>query len=1022
MRTEETSFKTRRMLQIIFLAFGIILFRVWHLEVIQKEQKSIEAERPRKRTIVSRARRGTLIDRFNIPLATNKICYNASLYYNEIAQIPSIGWKEDENGKQIRFSPRREYVQNLSTMLASLLELDADRIEDLIYSKASLFPHAPFLLKTSLSEKEYYHLAALEKDWPGLHAEIGSERFYPQGKCGAEFVGSMGSISSKQYGKIAEEIQSLQEIIDELERTNIASLPAEYRSFEDVRSRLQTLNEKSYRMQDLVGKSGIEEAFEEELRGYYGEKIYCVDQKGKNLGEKGGGKGAIAGKQIQLTLSIELQAFAEALLAENESIREKRSQSIHLDSKLPWIKGGAIVALDPKTGEILAMASTPRFDPNDFIPTTNPTLFAKKQKNLCRWLENERFIGDIWDGHQELVRETYSQQKGFFEESVPLTWERFLEIILPANSPLKIFFQRVDDVKSACSVQEDFETLLYAYQERSALSLLDRLYSKEPVKESRLEPDVISAFKRLDPLIGPLINNKDRLFAIDLCRLLIYAPAFTNETLQQLGSMKLSQYRALNQTVCRLERTLKEEAKKTYRKTTFKLWKKQHQTEFLKEVRAEEKKKKIAAKPYLDYLDRKEKELFELFWKKERINALKNTLTKNSLLYSALDTFRSFEQLERPLLTTYRKIRSHKKRQTEKQLASSFYPIGGYGHSRSYAFQANAPQGSVFKLISGYAGLLQTGGDLSLSIVDELKMLPHSFSVASSPTGTLYPRMYKGGRLPKSSRINIGKIDLIGAIEQSSNPYFAILAGDILKKPDDLNDAARLFGFGKRTGIGLLGEGSGLLPTDLNYNRTGLYSTAMGQHTLLSTPLQTAIMLSAIANGGKILKPLLVKELRGVEPRHKLIEKKEQTTFQTKIVRTIEFPKNSREQLLEGMHRVCWSSKGNARPEIIRALRSNPTLLGQFLALRHQMVGKTGTAEILYNPDISPSSEAKMVKHIWFGAISFDQDNDWSNPELVVAVYLRYGDAGKEAAPLAAQIIQKWREIRDRSQKLQHGV
>src|SRR5215475_8468514 len=132
MRPDTASLKTRRMLQIIFLAFGIILLRVWHLEVIQKEQKSLEAERPRKRTIVARARRGTLTDRFQIPLATNKICYNATLYYSEIAQIPSTGWKEDEGGKQIRFSPRKEYVQNLSSMLASLLELEATRVEDLI--------------------------------------------------------------------------------------------------------------------------------------------------------------------------------------------------------------------------------------------------------------------------------------------------------------------------------------------------------------------------------------------------------------------------------------------------------------------------------------------------------------------------------------------------------------------------------------------------------------------------------------------------------------------------------------------------------------------------------------------------------------------------------------------------------------------------------------------------------------------------------------------------------------------------
>jgi cell division protein FtsI/penicillin-binding protein 2 len=301
--------------------------------------------------------------------------------------------------------------------------------------------------------------------------------------------------------------------------------------------------------------------------------------------------------------------------------------------------------------------------------------------------------------------------------------------------------------------------------------------------------------------------------------------------------------------------------------------------------------------------------------------------------------------------------------------------------------------------------------------------------------------MYKGGRLPKSSRFNIGKIDLVGAIESSSNSYFAIMAGDILKSPEDLNDAARLFGFGAKTGIELIGEGRGNLPNDLSRNRTGLYSTAMGQHTVLSTPLQTAVMLSAIANGGNVLKPLLVKALTGASPNHRPFEqcmipelralgipfnlftaatpteKQENKSLEPKILRRIEFPKNSREQLLEGMKRVLWSGKGNARPEIIRGLRTNPQLLTQFLSLRNQMIGKTGTAEVLFNPNMNPSSIGQMYKHIWFSAISYESETDLNNPELVVVVYLRYGDSGKEAAPLAAQVVNKWREI-----KKKHGT
>jgi len=62
----------------------------------------------------------------------------------------------------------------------------------------------------------------------------------------------------------------------------------------------------------------------------------------------------------------------------------------------------------------------------------------------------------------------------------------------------------------------------------------------------------------------------------------------------------------------------------------------------------------------------------------------------------------------------------------------------------------------------------------------------------------------------------------------------------------------------------------------------------------------------------------------------------------------------------------------------------------------------------------------QKVNHIWFGSIAFNHDDvpvavlqdQWGNPELVVVVYLRYAGYGKEAAPLAAQMIHKWRQIK----------
>jgi cell division protein FtsI/penicillin-binding protein 2 len=1038
-KTEGASARVKKILQLLSLSFLMIALRAWHLSVVQRNERQTMAEQPKRRTIVEKANRGVITDRFQIPLAVNKICYNALVYYNQIAQIPATAWRDDGSGKKVRQWPRREYIRQLSEELAPLLKLDAGRIEDLIHSKASLFPHVPFLLKSGLTEEEHFRLALLEKDWIGLHTEIGSERFYPRGKSGAEVIGSMGAISSKQYLAIADEISLLQNIIESWEQGEGYELPEGFSSFDALAMRYQELKEKAYTLQDLVGKSGVEAKFEQQLRGFYGKKITEVDQKGRFLRELVGGRPAIAGQQVSLTLSIELQEFAEGLLAEHEAKREGRSLGFDPETKerkalkQPWIKGGSIVALDPKTGEVLALASTPRFDPNDFIPSSNAEIQERKQRNLSRWLENDRLIGEIWDGRQDLLRERYSPKRGFYNEARPLTWEFYLNLILPENGPLATFFQRVDDVKTAIQIQEDVEAALFHANLRDPKVLLERPRT---------------GIDRLDELLRPL-PLKDRIFAVDLCRLVVHAPAFTDESLKRLGPMKLGQYRALNQAMCRLEANLKQKAFLSFRKEEFRAWRDLHQKTYLADIRKQEKASKQPARPYLDALDRKEKELFQEFWKECRLDRLAEAAKAEPAFQSmaqeeikgALHTFRSFADLTRPLLGSYRTLRKKQSEQFEMHLASSFYPIGGFGFSRSYAFQAGAPQGSIFKLVTAYAALAKTGGENPLTLIDEVKKGP-KLSVASTPTGVPYPRMYKGGRLPKSANPHIGKVDLVGALEQTSNPYFSILAGDILQDPEDLNTAALAFGFGAPTGIDLPGEGRGKLPTDLQSNRTGLYSMAIGQHTLLVTPLQTAVLVGTIANGGNVLRPILVKETAGALPNRDAwnalgrpplcedelnalgiffplftaagfrAEENSMKAQEMEIVRKIDLPPSIREAILEGMDRVIWGTKGTARPGVIH----NAALLPQYLALRHQMVGKTGTAEILFHPHINPSSSAAMYKHIWFAALSFEENQKrlWDSPELVVIIYLRYGGGGREAAPLAAQMIHKWREIKNK--------
>ena len=689
--------KTHRLLQIILIAFLAILFRVWHLGVLQREEKLQEAQKPKERTILLRADRGALWDRFHKPLAINRICYTAAVYYGQIAQIPVSGWGVDPTGQRVRIKLRKEHIHTLSQMLGPLLSLDPERIEDLIHAKASLLPHIPYVIKPDLTEEQYYQLKMLEKDWLGLSAEIASERYYPFGKTGCHLIGSLGSISAKEYRALAQEMAMLQETVDTLEsHWGEVPLPIGYESADAVYQRFAELKDKAYTLSDRIGKSGVEGYFEKELRGLWGLKRFEVDQKGKSVRELLGGKEPTPGTDITLSISIELQQFAEELLIRNE--RERQGKSIGTTSegrkiqKQPWIKGGSIVALDPLTGEVLACASHPRFDPHDFLRLGKPGA-------VNRWLENERCVADLWDGHQQWIREWPKGGK-IGEEQRDLDWGFFLDQLLPIEGPLRDLVHRCDDVKSAVQIQEDFEALCYFSHGEKPQGVIDALCNQpSPLWESLYSQDK-RALSSLCGLLEHIPSAADRLFMIDLFRLAVCSPRFSDPLLASIGSMKIGTYFALSQAFHRIEKQIKEIEAERFHSIEFATWRSLYQKEFLAEKRRKEKEQNTYARPYIDYLDRKERELFRVFWEERRFAILRQHLENSpsdadskalhdvllhlpqELREEFLRTFRSFYELDRPLFSTPEK--------TEKELAASVYPKEGFGFSRSYAYQTSA--------------------------------------------------------------------------------------------------------------------------------------------------------------------------------------------------------------------------------------------------------------------------------------------------------------------------------------------
>ena len=936
----------------------------------------------------------------------------------------------------------------------------------------------------------------------------------------------MGAINRQEYEGIIREMKLLEEIITATDLGDVVPLPEGIETINEARRRLKDLQELAYSVNDSIGKSGIEGRFENSLRGFRGKKSYYSDVHGNILHELPGTREPLPGKRILLTISSQLQEYAEKLLVENEKIRQPIMSRLGPDKKNivadkhPWIKGGSIVAMDPNNGEVIVLATHPRFDPNDFVLSRGIEENTRRKKNLLQWLESDSYLGEIWDRQRLLERETAGREEGIYLEAMPLTWNNYLNFILSKKSQLRNSVLTQGSVFDAVKIQQNIEALFSIAPESSAYEIFNRLYNREEHQlhgkqladlNFEVYGEGVDAIRQnLDRYFETISQNYEKVLLVDLLRVAVPADRFSDELLSCVGNQRISDYRAASGAIVKIHDVVKKMCKNVFHDSDFKQWRNENEKEFLKAKRLEEQLNHKYARPYIDYLDALENEMFISFWEKRRWELILSFLKGGSFdddyqrslqgwrseyLQGAhqevdwaaaygilkdgveplptgidlqyLQTLRSFQELERPLLGKYRTLRKNNDNtQQEKHLALGFYPKYGYGYGRSQAYRQATTQGSIFKLVTAYEAMAQryceleaSGGNLNdlnpLTIHDRVWKKGKEMYLGLHADGTAIPRHYKGGRMPRSLSSNIGQLDVAKALEMSSNPYFAILAGDVLKSPEDLADTARQFSYGSPTGIDLPGEIGGRIPDDLEYNRTGLYSFSIGQHTLVVTPLQTSVMLSALVNGGEVYKPNIVGFQVGKEPKRcqelisgnygfayqeslarvginfplfigddKENEMNVVKKIQPKIKREIFLPEEIQKILLEGMSHVVERTQKSSLISLSRLYYDHPEAISDYVEIKKQFIGKTSTSESVENIDLDLEEGTNIYTHVWFGGVSYEKDilsdnghkflfyDASGSPELVVVVYLRYGGYGKEAAPVAAQIAKKWKEIK----------
>ena len=226
-------------------------------------------------------------------------------------------------------------VEDMEGTLKRLMQLLPITPQEVTKFKQKLRVNSRFLpvvLRNNLTEKEIAIFSANRFRFDGFKVSVRMQRNYPLGSVASHLLGYVGRIDKKD---------------------------------------LETLNLHNYAGTTHIGKSGVENYYETRLHGKAGYELTEVDAHGKPQ-LKLADEAPITGEDIFLSIDLELQIKAEELL------------SVH---------NGAVVAIDPRNGEILAMASMPSFDPNLFVDGISYSNYNSLRDDIDRPLYNRALQG-----------------------------------------------------------------------------------------------------------------------------------------------------------------------------------------------------------------------------------------------------------------------------------------------------------------------------------------------------------------------------------------------------------------------------------------------------------------------------------------------------------------------------------------------------------------------------------------------------------------------------------------------------
>ncbi len=357
---------------IIVLIFALIVYQLANIQLIQGENYFNQSQSINLKSRTILAERGNILDRYGVPIATNSTSYSLMLMSTEASTdklngiLIKLAKILEKNGDPYRNSFSK-YLTFNPIGFGSAIAKSEDRIK--VLRNVTGYPLKAFNQESSAEDIfKYFKETAFKID-----EKYTDEQAYKIMTLRFEIMGynSLNPVIAENISNAT--VAEVEERINEFPGALVDTVPsrkyvdAEYAAH--LLGYVRTVSEKDlaehadedYNMNDIIGKSGIELKAEGYLRGTNGYRRIEVDDSGKTkiISEEA----VKPGSDVVLTIDMRLQKAAMDSLEKNiPIIRQRKNSQNHKDAY-----AGSVVALDVKTGDVLALASYPSYDPSIFL-------------------------------------------------------------------------------------------------------------------------------------------------------------------------------------------------------------------------------------------------------------------------------------------------------------------------------------------------------------------------------------------------------------------------------------------------------------------------------------------------------------------------------------------------------------------------------------------------------------------------------------------------------------------------------